>query len=74
MTDDLLKRLLKPVDDPFFGKVVEPIKWEAFYRIEQLEAALREIETLELDPRNSRQTWVEALRQIARKALEGNDD
>ena len=43
-------------------------------RIEKLEATLREIETLELDPRNSGQTWVEALRQIARKALEENND
>jgi tRNA A58 N-methylase Trm61 len=43
-------------------------------RIEKLEAALREIETLELDPRNSGQTWVEALRRIARKALEGKDE
>jgi hypothetical protein len=44
-------------------------------RIEELEAALRKIETLELDPRNSGQMWVEALRQIARKALgEKKDD
>lgn len=47
---------------------------EATDRIEKLEAALREIETLELDPRNSGQTWVEALRRIARKALEKKDD
>jgi hypothetical protein len=39
-------------------------------RIEELEKALRDIETLELDPRNSGQMWVEALRQIAREALE----
>ena len=93
MTDDLVKRLLEPVDDPFFGKVIEPIKWEAANeierlrsiinddrlegaadRIEQLEAALREIETLELDPRNSGQAWVKALRQIARAALEEKTD
>ena len=43
-------------------------------RIETLEVALREIETLELDPRNSGQAWVEALRQIARKALEEKTD
>ena len=42
---------------------------EAASRIEELETALREIETVELDPRNSGQMWVEALRQIARKAL-----
>ena len=44
-------------------------------RVVELEAALRKIETLELDPRNSGQMWVEALRQIARKALgEKTDD
>ena len=43
MTDDLVKRLREAVDDPFFGKVVEPIKWEAASRIEQLETALRDI-------------------------------
>jgi hypothetical protein len=42
-------------------------------RIEELEAALRKIETLELDPRNSGQMWVEALRQIARTALGENN-
>lgn len=42
-------------------------------RIEKLEAALREIETLELDPRNSGQMWVETLKEVARKALEGKD-
>ena len=43
MTDDLVKRLREPVDDPFFGKVVEPIKWETADRIEELERAIREI-------------------------------
>jgi len=47
---------------------------EAADRIEKLEAALREIETLELDPRNSGQMWVETLRQIARNALGGKTD
>jgi hypothetical protein len=68
MTDDLVKRL----------RVFErwdPDQKEAADRIEELEAALRKIETLELDPRNSGQMWVEALRQIARKALgEKTDD
>ena len=68
MTDDLVKRL----------RVFErwdPDQKEAADRIEELEAALRKIETLELDPRNSGQMWVEALRQIARKALgEKKDD
>jgi hypothetical protein len=40
---DLVKRLREPLDDPFFGKVVEPIKWEAADHIEKLEAALREV-------------------------------
>ncbi len=43
MTDDLVKRLREPVDDPFFGKVVEPIKWETADRIEELEGAIRQI-------------------------------
>ena len=47
---------------------------EAADRIEKLEAALRDIETLELDPRNSGQMWVEALRQIARAALREKTD
>jgi len=68
MTDDLVKRLR------FFERW-DPDQREAADRIEELEAALREIETLELDPRNSGQMWVEALRQIARKALgEKTDD
>ena len=43
MTDDLVKRLREPVDDPFFGKLVEPIKCEAATRIEKLEKILREL-------------------------------
>jgi hypothetical protein len=43
-------------------------------RIERLEAALREIEISEVDPRNSGQMWVETLKEIARKALERKDD
>ena len=43
-------------------------------RIEKLEAALREIEILEVDPRCSGQMWVETLKEVARKALEGKDD
>ena len=43
MTDDLVKRLLEPVIDPFFGPLIEPIKKEAADRIEQLEAALRSL-------------------------------
>ena len=37
--------------------------------IERLRAALQEIETLELDPRNSGQMWVETLKEVARAAL-----
>ena len=77
MTDDLVKRLrdmcgrdgILKCRDIYDTDVVA-----AADRIEELEAALREIETLELDPRNSGQTWVEALRQIARKALEEKKD
>jgi hypothetical protein len=43
-------------------------------RIEKLKAALREIEILEVDPRCSGQMWVETLKEVARKALEGKDD
>ena len=73
MSNDHVKRLrcYADIDDAVYNPWVYG---EAADRIEKLEAALREIETLELDPRNSGQTWVEALRQIARKALEGKDD
>jgi hypothetical protein len=78
MSDDLVERLYEYRDRIFiedckaFGL---PIFGEAADRIEKLEAALWKIETLELDPRNSGQMWVEALRQIARKALgEKTDD
>jgi non-ribosomal peptide synthetase component F len=80
MSDDLVKRLIAdelPNDGQWEKEgrmVLHLLLKEAADRIEHLEAALREIETLELDPRNSRQTWVEALRQIARKALEGRND
>ena len=40
------------------------------HRIEKLEAALREIEILEVDPRCSGQMWVETLKEVARKALD----
>ena len=43
---------------------------EAADRIEKLEAALRKIEILEVDPRCSGQMWVETLKEVARKALE----
>lgn len=66
--NDLMKRLR------YLAKDVEAYEstamTQAADRIEKLEQALREIETLELDPRNSGQMWVEALRQIARAALE----
>jgi hypothetical protein len=72
MTDDLVERLrdmcgrdgILKCRDIYDTDVVA-----AADRIEELEKALRKIETLELDPRNSGQMWVEALRQIARKAL-----
>jgi len=43
-------------------------------RIEKMKAALREIEILEVDPRCSGQMWVETLKEVARKALEGKDE
>jgi hypothetical protein len=42
--DDLVKRLLEPVIDPFFGPVIEPIKKEAADRIEQLESLLKKLD------------------------------
>ncbi len=45
--DDLVKRLLEPVIDPFFGPLIEPIKKEAADRIELLEAALKKIAAIE---------------------------
>ena len=41
MIDDLVKRLLEPVIDTFFGPVIEPIKKEAADEIERLREALR---------------------------------
>jgi|694.fasta_scaffold130242_5 hypothetical protein len=73
MTDDLVKRLRRDLASGLSASIGDTEK--AADRIEELEAALRKIETLELDPRNSGQMWVEALRQIARKALgEKTDD
>ena len=44
------------------------------HEIDRLRAALREIEDCDLDPRLSRQSCVEQLQSMARKALEGKDD
>ena len=44
MTDDLVKRLLQPVDDPFFGPLIEPIKKEAADRIEELQDIIAKIQ------------------------------
>jgi hypothetical protein len=76
MTDDLVKRLRDGwTEDGVSNEFDEDVLLISADRIEELEAALRKIETLELDPRNSGQMWVEALRQIARKALgEKTDD
>ena len=74
MTYDLVKRLRDKVAVSKIYDDDEELLDEAADRIEELEAALRKIETLELDPRNSGQMWVEALRQIARAALEKEDD
>jgi hypothetical protein len=76
MTDDLVKLLRDGwTEDGVSIELDEDVLLVAADCIEELEAALRKIETLELDPRNSGQMWVEALRQIARKALgEKKDD
>jgi hypothetical protein len=73
MTDDLVKRLR---EGACLHNQLEAygLTTEAADRIEELEAALRKIETLELDPRNSGQMWVEALRQIARAAIKEKKD
>jgi hypothetical protein len=44
MTDDLVKRLREPVDDPFFGPVIEPIKKESADRIEALDKRNKELD------------------------------
>jgi len=45
--------------------------WPMQTRVEKLEAALREIEDCDPDPRLSRQSCVEQLQSMARAALEG---
>jgi hypothetical protein len=69
MTDDLVKRLRDKVAASRIYDDDEELLDEAADRIEQLEAALREIEILEVDPRCSGQMWVETLKEIARTAL-----
>lgn len=71
MTDNLVEELRKGwTEDGICENFDEDVLLVAADHIEKLEKALRDIETLELDPRNSGQMWVEALRQIAREALE----
>ncbi len=72
MTDDLVKRLRRDLASGLSASIGNTKN--AAERIEELQAALQNIETLELDPRNSGQMWVEALRQIARKALGETED
>ena len=69
MTDDLVKRLREKA---FRTETYELVN-SAADRIEKLETALREIEILEVDPRCSGQMWVETLKEVARKALEGEE-
>ena len=57
MSDELMKRLLEPSFDTFFGPVVEPIKMKAAARIEELEKALREARANLLDLAHAR--WSE---------------
>jgi hypothetical protein len=72
MTDELVKQIDECRD--YLHENAPSILDRAADRIEILEEALRKIETLELDPRNSGQMWVEALRQIARAAIKGKKD
>ena len=69
MTDDFVKRLLQPVDDPFFGPLIEPIKKEAADRIEELEFVLLFISNINYgngpDVTMEHQGW-------AKRALEGS--
>lgn len=70
MTDDLVKRLLEPVIDPFFGPLIEPIKKEAADCIKELEAALREIvDALETPNKGHELTDIEFAKNLARVAL-----
>jgi hypothetical protein len=73
MSDDLVKRLRDKVEASRIYDDDEELLDEAADRIEKLETALREIEILEVDPRCSGQMWVETLKAVARKALEGKD-
>ena len=80
MSDDLVKRLLEPVIDTFFGPVIEPIKKEAASRIENLEAALREITSVSKvyvangeDMARALTTLLASHRKIALAALEGKE-
>ena len=77
MTDDLLKRLR---DNAAISTALsriyddEILRYEAADRIEELEAALREIAD---GPRHVDKSYISLLHEIqseARKALEGKDD
>ena len=70
MTDDIVTRLRERAELPGLW-AVKPNFIKAADRIEKLEAALREIEECDQDPRLSRQSCVEQLQSIARAALAG---
>ena len=62
---DIVKRLRKWMPEENTYELLS----DAADEIERLRGALREIEILEVDPRNSGQMWVETLKEVARKAL-----
>lgn len=60
---------LSTSDSNYNALIVNGKTEEAADEIERLREALREIEFLEMDPRNSGQMWVETLKEVARKTL-----
>ena len=71
---DIVERLRLGDFSPFSGEYIKDAdKDEAADEIERLREALREIEFLEMDPRNSGQMWVETLKEVARKTLVGKE-
>ena len=65
MSDDLVKRLRETSDD--WPACLVALEQEAASRIEKLEAALREIASID-------SYYVSDIVDFARKALEGKDD
>lgn len=68
MTDDLVKRLRSPTEHEAW---LWSVPYQAANRIEKLEAALREIDTIAI---RHIKGGIGKAQIIARKALEGKDD